>query len=266
MRGPVPTSPRVGERGVALAGIAVVSAVAGALVVLANALQHMRAERARLRALDERLTAVSESLVEFAIVHKRLPCPADGARGDGAEAGTRGACGDQARGTVPWRALALGEATARDRWGRKISYRVAEELTADSALIGLAPPYAGLGLTVCRAPACPAPRFDPASGSGAAFVLISHGESGVGGFVAGSGRRVEGEPASAGESANLGAAGPFMDLPLARGGGPDGEAGRFDDRVRGLGVGALLKSARLAVASAVSAGETEAGHGPPDRL
>jgi hypothetical protein len=197
---------RAGERGVALAVIAVVIAVAGALVVLANALQHMRAERARLGALDERFAAVTDSLVEFAIRHKRLPRPAC-ARDDGVEAGAAGACGEEAGGTVPWRALALPEATARDPRGGNISYRVAEELTAERALIGLAPPYAGLGLTVCDAPECSVPRFDPAAGSGAAFAL-------------------------------------------------------GDERVHAVGVGALLVEARLAI----SAGETEAGLGTPDRL
>ncbi len=265
MSGPV-SSPRAGERGVTLGVMAVVVAVAGALVVLANALQHMRAERGRLHALDDRFTAISDSLVEFAMVHKRLPCPADGADARGVEAGAPGACGDQARGTVPWRATALAQATARDRWGRKISYRVAERLTADGALVGLASPYTGLGLAVCGAPACPAPRFDPAAGTGAALVLISHGESGIGGFVAGSGRRVEGEPGSAGERANLGATGPFMDLPPAGGGGSEADAGRFDDRVLGVGLGALLAAARLTVAPAVSARQPEAGNEPPDRL
>ena len=57
------------QRGAALAVVTVALVVTGALMLLAAALNPMRAERARLDAFDERLTLVSDALIEFAMVN-----------------------------------------------------------------------------------------------------------------------------------------------------------------------------------------------------
>ena len=123
---------RAGERGVALAVMTVVLVAAGALMVLAGALQPMRLEHTRRNSVDDRLTAISAALVEFAMHRKRLPCPAPAEgrelrRGQGCEADAGG---------VPWRSLGLAPAITRDGHGGTLGYRVAALLTADLALAG----------------------------------------------------------------------------------------------------------------------------------
>lgn len=123
---------RAGERGVALAVVTVLLVATGALMVLAGALQPMRLDHGRRITLDDRLTAISAALVEFAMHRKRLPCPA---AGDGREA--RGGEGCEAdAGGVPWRSLGLAPAVTRDGDGGSLGYRVASILTADLALAG----------------------------------------------------------------------------------------------------------------------------------
>jgi hypothetical protein len=131
------------QSGISLMVVAVMLAGVGALALIAGALQPMRAERARLDRLARTFDAQEAALVEFAMVHKRLPCPADGAAATGVEAEAPGACADQTGGVVPWRTLALPPALARDRWGGLIGYRVAGRLTAEGALLDAAAPLDG---------------------------------------------------------------------------------------------------------------------------
>lgn len=247
------TAARPGERGVTLAVVAAVMIVLGGMVVLGNALQHMREERQGKLTTSERLDRVTDALVAFAMVHKRLPCPADGAMPMGVEVTEPDGCGDQVRGTVPWRSLGVPEAIARDRWGRKISYRVAGEagtlVDIDSAA----------GLTVCGDAACDLLLYAPESGTGAAFVLISHGATGHGGFVSGSGQRVADTPRSANERANLSAGGPFVDRPPRGSSTNPTTADFFDDTVRAMRLSDLLVTLRLKPISAGSPAETNGG-------
>jgi hypothetical protein len=111
------------QRGAALAVVTVALVVTGALMVLAAALNPMRAERARQVAFDDRLTMVSDALVEFAMVNKRLPCVGDD---DGFEN-----CAGGAAGPVPWRELALPLSNEDDR----IIYRPASGLSGSHSLL-----------------------------------------------------------------------------------------------------------------------------------
>jgi prepilin-type N-terminal cleavage/methylation domain-containing protein len=120
-------------------------------------------------------------------------------------------CVSQAGGVVPWRALGLGEQDATDGWGRRITYRAFNALAADSGMnmFWCDPAGTGAGLvtnacdTTCTSAtltSCTPPHFftdvrgfqirsvagtivmdQPATG--AAYVLISHGESGGGGYT-----------------------------------------------------------------------------------
>jgi len=130
------------QNGVALPVIAVALAAVGALALIAAALQPMRAERAGRERLLRTFDGLEAAVVEFAMVHKRLPCPADLAAATGLEAGPPGACADLTPGAVPWRTLGVAAMLARDPWGRPISYHVAVPLTADRALLA---PAAGAG-------------------------------------------------------------------------------------------------------------------------
>lgn len=175
--------------------------------------------------LQTRLDALETAFVNFVVLNKRLPCPADGRiASNAANAGIEisfPACNQQRYGVVPWATLGLSEEQAMDLWGARMSYRV------DPALAGNVTPLmnmsncdvSGSGSVAaggaCRTPtptcvANPATCTSPAtflaskgldvwngiggaagwaarvnnriSGSGAAFVLISHGDTGAGAY------------------------------------------------------------------------------------
>jgi len=131
-----------------------------------------------------------------------------------------GCTGNQQGGVVPWRTLGLSEVEATDGWGRRFTYRTDPKLTADggmdmswcdpagteaagppprscntsctsSALATCTKPVdflRGLGLVVKNNQAAHDVLMDPASGSsnpptGAAYVVISPGDSGGGGYL-----------------------------------------------------------------------------------
>jgi len=131
-----------------------------------------------------------------------------------------GCNGNQQDGVVPWRALGLSETDATDGWDRRITYRLDPTLAADggmdmtwcdpagtepmgvppracttgactsTALASCTPPFAflrGRGLTVKTVAGAvvmdPAPAPSAATPTGAAYVLVSHGESGGGAYL-----------------------------------------------------------------------------------
>ena len=166
-----------------------------------------------------RIATVEAAIVQHVQQQKRLPCPADGTRpADNNNAGIEGArnatgCTNQTDGVVPWRALALSEAEATDGWDRRLTYRVFPALTLDNGMdmswcdpAGSGALVAGACSATCTAAAlgtCTPPTaflagkglqirnvagvviMDPAAtpNSGAAYVVISHGESGGGGYL-----------------------------------------------------------------------------------
>ncbi len=73
-----------------------------------------------------RLAAGADALEQFAAINARLPCPANPATNDGGEVITGGnvAKCDFPEGTIPWRTLGMKFDDALDNWGRKVSYRV----------------------------------------------------------------------------------------------------------------------------------------------
>jgi hypothetical protein len=220
---------------VSLGVVAAMLIVVGALTVLGNALHRMRAERAQSVATAERLEMVVRGLTDFAILHKRLPCPAPGGGRAGREARVDGGCDDQSGGVVPWRTIAIAETTARDRWGHAFSYRVADSLTVETSLLN---PNGDDTLILCLDPACSERRHDPEVGTGAAFVVIGHGEHAPGSFIADSGQRFAGQSSGA-EKANMSAKGPFIDGPPSRRGEPADSVNYFDDTLRAVSIAEL---------------------------
>ena len=130
---------------------------------------------------------------------------------------TTGCSTNQQGGVVPWRALGLAEADATDGWDRRVSYRVDPQLTADNGMnmswcdpagtggVGTPPNFcletcvssnlalctsptnflSGRGLQVRKSDGA-TKLMDPlatAPHTGAAYVAISHGESGGGGYL-----------------------------------------------------------------------------------
>ena len=203
-------------RGFTLVEIAIVLVIVGMIVALFATITSTLISSQRRQTTVAHLNAVDSALIQFVVQNQRLPCPADGQIAAGtAGAGTEGArnaggCVLQARGVVPWVALGMGEQDATDGWGKRITYRVWDALAlaggmnmtlCDPAGTGAVAPgnicsacASGASMATCTSPS----NFLAGKGypvqnvagtvlmtppSGAAYVLISHGESGGGGYT-----------------------------------------------------------------------------------
>jgi prepilin-type N-terminal cleavage/methylation domain-containing protein len=204
-------------RGFTLVEIAIVLVIVGMIVVLFATITATLVSSQRRQATVNRLSVVDAAIIQFVVQNKRLPCPADGTVSSAvATAGTEMArtagtgCNSQTGGVVPWRALGLAEQEATDGWGRRITYRAWTALTADSAMnmswcdpAGTGALAGGVCNTTCTNTAlgnCTPPGTYTANkgyqirnvagtiimdvpATGAAYVLISPGESGGGGYT-----------------------------------------------------------------------------------
>jgi prepilin-type N-terminal cleavage/methylation domain-containing protein len=107
-----------------------------------------------------RLAAVDSALVQFVILQKRLPCPADGRKtavSDPSTVGSEerdvaGVCTSVQHGVAPWKTLGLAEPDATDGWDRRLTYRVQAALAADN----------GMDMSMCD-PASQNPPNNPAT-------------------------------------------------------------------------------------------------------
>lgn len=194
---------------------------------------------------ERRLQRAADAIEAFAASATRLPCPAkadDTTATEGEEQRTAGAstCLEPA-GVVPWKTIGLRKEDSLDAWGRRLSYRVytgAGSLTQDGGVSmiycdswevganqsadanglcvnGGTPEsrstsetafYAGKGLDVDDMGRTPA---------NVAFLLISHGASGLGAYST-TGVRVEPAPGGGGaEGRNLSAGGQFRIQPFS---------------------------------------------------
>ena len=152
-----------------------------------------------------RLAHAADALDAFAAGAGRLPCPADPTLDTGDEdvfGGTTNCNSNQ--GTVPWRTIGLARSESFDAWNRKISYRVYDGATGLTQAGGAsmvdcdtneATPIAAIpanGLCPATHDMTPA-QFIAGKGlkvtdmgtlhSDAAYVLISHGPTGMGGYT-----------------------------------------------------------------------------------
>ena len=218
------------ERGASLLFVAVVLiAVAGAsLAFLALTRTSSGLERSSETA--SHLARIATALEQFASASERLPCPANPVldAGDAEPDAASAACTFATSGTVPWRTLGLRREDAFDAWGWKISYRVYQGATGLTQAGGASmvhcdkvePAPAGAsaaGLCLATHDTTEA-QFLGGKGlalndfgtpvTDAAYVLVSHGPSGLGAYTA-FGTQKPPLPASADEASNLGG-GPFV--------------------------------------------------------
>ena len=208
-------------RGFTLIEIVVVLVIVAVLIAMGAALTRGVAAAQKRSLTATRMTGVDAALILFVQQQKRLPCPADGtkassANGAGLEERAGGACqANQQHGVVPWRTLGITETDATDGWDRRLTYRVFPSLAADNATDmsscdPAATDDAGAAITACAAgctsanlAACNHPRrfvrdrglpvqdlaaaviMDPGNPpySGAAYVVISAGETGGGAYL-----------------------------------------------------------------------------------
>ena len=206
------------SRGFTLVEIVVVLVIMSVVIAMAAVLVRAIGGTQRRSTTVTKITTVDAALTQFVVLNKRLPCPADGRKGAtndpanaGREEGAPGACSNnQQHGVVPWKALGISEADILDGWDRRLTYRVDQNLTAANAMDLTACDPAGTAALVgglcaptpgCNsASTCSAPgpyvqtkglTVQNAAGTivmqppttGAAYVLVSHGESGGGGYL-----------------------------------------------------------------------------------
>jgi len=200
---------------------------------------------------NTRFQAIDDALTRFVMLNRRLPCPASGTSTTGlAEPNTATVTCASPAGVVPWATLGLAQADVLDSWGRYMFYRVSdgasgltgnaplddcldEQVSTVYAMSGpggscnstthentLSDYFAANGLTV----------KDHGTDKKAAYVLISPGESGAGGYFPGATAPL-GAPVSANEVANAGSGGTYWSVnPSAPSVAPN-DAAHFDDVV-----------------------------------
>ena len=129
----------------------------------------------KIAVTKQRLEAIRLSLINFAMVNNRLPCPAAADADNGlANQPTLPdppvACTvlPGTVGTVPWNALGLPSGESFDGWGRKISYHAYRPGNLEPGGAAISVNDASTGVL-----------------GGIAFVLISHGATGFGARLSG---------------------------------------------------------------------------------
>ena len=207
--------------GFTLIEIVVVMLIFGIVIAMAAAITRGVVAGQKRTLTITRMATIDAALVQFVSQQRRLPCPADGTKLSSAnDAGTEmrtpgGVCtGNQQNGVVPWRALGLSENDATDGWDRRLTYRVGPALAADNGLnmswcdpagteAGAGPSACTVGCVNTNLAACTPPAkflntnglqvrniagtvlMNPAATphTGAAYIVISAGESGGGGYL-----------------------------------------------------------------------------------
>jgi hypothetical protein len=234
----------------------------------------------------KRLEMLKAALLQFVVNNKRLPCPAnpaasDSTFGEEVRTATTGAC-TYPTGTVPWKTIGAKPDDAIDSGSSQFSYRVytgsTGNLTQDS----------GLDVTPCdKAELLPAGRTAVTTGNAGglcrsthdtqedefyaskgltvtnygatvdklAFVVISHGASGLGGWTANNPRTQRTLPTSANELANTTATGPFIVAAPSAAGVGSSEASFFDDKLAYLDTKELVRQAGLSARDWADSGE-----------
>jgi prepilin-type N-terminal cleavage/methylation domain-containing protein len=204
---------RTQQIGFSLIEIAIVLVVIAILSVGALGLISSVNKQRQYTDTRRNLEKVETALAQFVAREKRLPCPADGALATGLEVPAGGGtCNAMARGVVPWITLGLSETDTTDGWFNRFTYRTSPALTAagsmnfsDCDAAGLldtaltpsgcitSPPcattatctrlndaLAGKGLAIQNLVG--ATLANNAGNTGAAYVLISHGENTSGAY------------------------------------------------------------------------------------
>jgi hypothetical protein len=257
------------EAGVSLTLFALVILVLVAAYVALTLLSRTSNDAQRDAQTRQRVARVDSALVTFVSLNQMLPCPADPSQDTGlaAPVGASATCTFPA-GTLPWNTLGMSRDDAFDPWAWKISYRVytgnfgsltqaagasmvscdTVELapTAVTALVGNSgglcqptldtPPasyLANKGLTV---------NDFGATRTDVAYVLVSHGASGLGAYTSAGTRKVL--PASANELANTQATGPFVATASSTNLAPD-DPNHFDDVLDYLSLSDLIARANV---------------------
>lgn len=231
-------------RGFTLIELAIVMAIAGLMLVGAVRLLGGQLDHSRIKATRERLLGAEDALIAYYATNTRLPCPADGALSAAdadygrAQPETSGPCAGLAAANqvLPWRTLGLQEDQSYDAWQRRLGYHVSDPLTTAGA--------AALGDLSVRDGASSVPGTSELTPA-AAFVVVSHGENGLGAWLPSSQRKTTaGIPVH--EAENADGAEPFVDRALSEAVGAE-----FDDMVLWRDKPALARAAGAVFSGAI---------------
>lgn len=152
--------------------LVIVALLIGGMLVPLSAQQDIHNSSETQKHLNE----IKEALLGFALVHGRLPCPANpatasGTAGAGEEYTSSAAgCTTSLEGVVPWATLGVSET---DAWGRRITYRVTADF-AKTAPFTLAS-TGSIKVLVSSGGATIAENLPAA--------FISHGKNGLGAYL-----------------------------------------------------------------------------------
>jgi len=260
------------QRGVGMIFLALVAVLVAAATLAFLALTRTSTDVDRSAETTARLARIGEALERFASAAQRLPCPADPAADTGdsvpnAAVIPPATCAN-VRGAVPWRTIGLKRDDAFDAWGWKISYRVFPGFTIEkgASMVDcdtVEPSPAGTdGDGTCKSThdTTEAQFLDGkglalndfgAALTNAAYVLISHGPTGLGGYTT-SGTQKTPLPTSADETANLNN-GPYVAKAASTTGDP-AAATYFDDVLAYRRLADFVRRANLAARNWPEAG------------
>ena len=153
-------------------------AIAVGSTIIIKQLQSVQQVGNRIRITNNNIELIRQSLVDFAKIKGRLPCPANASSvadtGISAPAVASICTNANPQGIVPWVTLGIPQGTSLDGWSRKISYSVYQGTLGFTQNLAV-----GQGFTV---------KDKGSNIAQVAFVLISHGESGNGAWITGGGR------------------------------------------------------------------------------
>ena len=211
-------------------------AVAGLMLAGTMKLLGGQLDQSRLKATRDRLQMAYDALTSYYVTHAYLPCPADGALASSdanygrAQPETSGSCTGVAavNRVLPWRTLGLQEELSYDGWRQRLTYQVSAPLTTAGA--------PGPGDLSVRNGAPGIPGTTQIS-SAAAFIVISHGENGLGAWLP-SGQRKTTAGIPTNEAENTDGAAPFVDKAPSQAVGDE-----FDDLVIWREKGVLAQAA-----------------------
>lgn len=197
----------------------VVLVIVSFLVAMAAMVTRVITSQQRRSTTATRMVNVDAALIQFVLVQRRLPCPADGSVAssnanagiEGARDAVTGCTTNQQNGVVPWRVLGLADADATDGWDRRFTFRIPANLAIDAILDmtqcdpaggGMAEPNGSCkaGCTSATLLTCTTPTnyltgkgltiqnvagtvVMAAPSTGAAYVVVSHGETGGGAML-----------------------------------------------------------------------------------
>jgi hypothetical protein len=263
------------ERGFTFLLVVIALASLGALVAL-GLLQATASATAKGDDLARKFARAQAALIAFVAETGRLPCPANPTMDTGDEVRASPVC-TYPQGTIPWKTLGLRREDGYDPWGWRISYRV--YAGAAGSLVQDAHPDtdscaidAGASMVCCDPTQTQAVSTADGTGdggfckknrktdpnnflagkgfsvndfgtakTGVAYVLISHGPSGYGGYTAANVQVAL--PANANELANLSATGTFVAAAASASTVSPDDPAHFDDVIAYASISDVISKA-----------------------